>query len=248
MFDRMHRGEQLQPSQYMASALKKIVPGIALRSTNAVLGAWRFQLPAKQAPACPEMVARAVATLALCLGQPAVAAVVVLCFYGLLRVGEAISITAADIHFIGEQVIVTLALTKRGVNEKVSIVHAEAVAWLNSFRAAGFGKKDLFLGISYGKVRYWLQKVQKLLGIASLALTSHSFRRGGASTLLSLGVPMANIAVIGRWASESSCRLYVRSGEMLLVKSMSKVMAKDRVTLFAKCFCSAWKVVADADA
>ena len=123
MYDRMHRGEQLQPSQYMASALKKIVPGIVLRTTNAVLNAWRLQLPSKQAPACPELVARAVATLALCLGQPAVAAVVVLCFYGLLRVGEAISITAADIHFIGEQVIITLAVTKRGINEKVSIVH-----------------------------------------------------------------------------------------------------------------------------
>ena len=63
--------------------------------------------------------------------------------------------------------------------------------------------------------RYWLRKLTQILGVDSLVLTSHSFRRGGASTMLHQGVTFGNIAVHGRWASESSCREYLRRGNSL---------------------------------
>ena len=77
--------------------------------------------------------------------------------------------------------------------------------------------------ISYSKVRYWLPKLCKGLRVEQLALTSHSFRRGGASTLLHQGVALADIAIHGRWASESSCREYLRRGEMFLLHFQASI-------------------------
>ena len=76
-----------------------------------------------------------------------------------------------------------------------------------------------------------------------MALASRSFRRGGAFTLLSYGMPLANIAVLGRWAPESSSRLYVRQCEILLVKAAAQLFAHGRVPVFARRFVVAWSVV-----
>ena len=250
LYDRMCRSENLQYSQYMVSALKKIVPNMSLTNASAVLAAWRHGIPPKQAPACAAVVARALATLALLLAQPGVAFVITVCFFGLLRVSEGLSLTVKDVHFLGSVCIITLSRSKRGVNEKVTIHNAEAIAWLQHYVKSLLPKSgkckgaysDTLAGTSYSKFRYWLVKLQSLLGISALALTSHSFRRGGASTLLADGWSMANIAIMGRWASESSCRLYVRQGEMFLVKAASENLGGTRVTLFSKCYRIAWEL------
>eukprot|EP00974_Lingulodinium_polyedra_P009386 898850-Lingulodinium_polyedra.AAC.1 len=51
--------------------------------------------------------------------------------------------------------------------------------------------------VSYGRVLHWLRKLTSALGLSQLALTTHSFRRGGASELLRLNVPFADIALMG---------------------------------------------------
>ena len=61
------------------------------------------------------------------------------------------------------------------------------------------------------------------LKLGDLALTSHSFRREGASTLLHMGMPLADIAVHGRWASESSCRDYLKRGEVFMLRFQSSL-------------------------
>eukprot|EP00974_Lingulodinium_polyedra_P098931 9588722-Lingulodinium_polyedra.AAC.1 len=51
--------------------------------------------------------------------------------------------------------------------------------------------------VSYGSVLHWPRKLSSALGLAQLALTTRSFRRGGASELLRLNVPFADIALMG---------------------------------------------------
>ena len=114
--------------------------------------------------------------------------------------------------------VLCLGRTKRGLEEKVVFAHPGAVAWFQRYRSRFGRKHSRICNISYSKFRYWLNKLSKTLGIADLHLTSHSFRRGGASTLLHQGAPLGNIAVQGRWASESSCREYLRRGELFLLR------------------------------
>ena len=43
-------------------------------------------------------------------------------------------------------------------------------------------------------------------------------RRGGATQLFIIGLPLSTIMMFGRWASESSCRLYIRQGEAAMIQ------------------------------
>jgi len=67
-------------------------------------------------------------------------------------------------------------------------------------------------------VLYWIRKISTLLGFAELRLTSHSFRRGGASHLLDQGWAIADIMQFGRWASMSSAQEYLRIGSVYMLR------------------------------
>lgn len=107
--------------------------------------------------------------------------------------------TWKDIVYLDQRVILMLGRTKRGFEEKVMSTHPHTVAWLRSYKSKrGKSSGHSICGISYAKFRYWLRKLTQILGVDSLVLTSHSFRRGGASTMLHQGVTLGHIAVHGR--------------------------------------------------
>jgi integrase len=76
----------------------------------------------------------------------------------------------------------------------------------------------MVFNLSYGKMSYWIRKLSAALGFATLRLTSHSFRRGGASYLLASGLPVADVCVYGRWNSMSSAQEYLRQGEVYMTR------------------------------
>lgn len=85
------------------------------------------------------------------------AAAIVLCFTGLLRVSEALAVTWKDIVFLDQRVILMLGRTKRGFEEKVMFTHPHTVAWLHSYKSKhGRSSGHSICGISYAKFRYWL--------------------------------------------------------------------------------------------
>lgn len=217
-------GGKRQACQILCAALHKIYPRHAYVTTRKVLEVWKAEEPTHQAPACPPEVAYALVSCSLAMGQPGVAACILLCFTGLLRVSEALHLRWQDMVFVEQVVVLILAKTKRGVDQKVVLTHPSTVEWLRLYRARHFTKDPEFIcPLSYSKIRYWLPKLCKGLHLEQLALTSHSFRRGGASTLLHQGVALADIAVHGRWASDTSCREYLRRGEMFLLRFQSSV-------------------------
>ena len=165
----------------------------------------------------------ALVSVALTIGQPSVAAAILLCFSGLLRISEALSLTWDSLVFIDDAVVLILGRTKRGIDQKVVLTHKAVVRWLCTFHSLYCGKpSSRVCDASYSKFRYWLPRLCKALHVADLDLTSHSFRRGGASTLLHQGMPVADIAVHGRWASERSCREYLRRGEVFMLRLQSQ--------------------------
>ena len=84
-----------------------------------------------------------------------VACVILMCFCGLLRVGEVLQLSIADVHFVGPyEVVLVLGTTKRVSEEKVMLTNPGVVAWWLQYRllAQGSGATRFCL-CSYSKVR-----------------------------------------------------------------------------------------------
>lgn len=81
----------------------------------------------------------------------------------------------------------------------------------------------LVFSMSYSSVLRWV----KLAG-EELKLTTHSFRRSGASELSRQGIPIADICLFGRWLSDRSAREYIRKGEVAVLRSRTSVAASYR--------------------
>eukprot|EP00973_Karenia_brevis_P068924 9582771-Karenia_brevis.AAC.1 len=67
--------------------------------------------------------------------------------------------------------------------------------------------------ISYTGVLKLCRQYAQLLGAEALNLTTHTFRRSGASELHKLGVNFADTCLFGRWLSDKAAREYIRKGE-----------------------------------
>ena len=68
-------------------------------------------------------------------GRHCEACVALLCFAGLLREGEALTLLSRDVHFAPGKVIVVLGVSKRGLEQKVVIDEPSLVSWLAAYRA-----------------------------------------------------------------------------------------------------------------
>jgi hypothetical protein len=86
---------------------------------------------------------------------------------------------------------------------------------------AGAGKNDKFLPTTYKRVTGGFQRACNALGLPPM-FTTHSLRRGGATELLIRQCPIENIMEFGRWASLTSCKLYLRRGEVALLRCRSE--------------------------
>jgi hypothetical protein len=82
------------------------------------------------------------------------------------------------------------------------------------------GAQDRVVALSYTTVTRWLRKACVALVLGE-AWTTHGLRRGSASEMLRLNIPLPNIMEFGRWASQRSCREYLRKGEVALSRARS---------------------------
>ena len=74
--------------------------------------------------------------------------------------------------------------------------------------------------ISYSSVLRWVKKLTSLLGAGALGLTTHTFRRSGASELSRQGM-----SLYGRWLSDRAARSYIRKGEVAVVRARTAAKA-----------------------
>ena len=214
----------------LVAALQKCYPGYKYRLSSKVLQQRKDEHPGSQATPLPAEAVFAVVVLLCYLGFPNEAMLIMMSFCGLLRIGEALTLTNRQVilpRTADEMMvcILLLARSKRGFDEKIVLSCKEVVTCLLKFRARFPGAPDdLFAPSSYFKTRRAL-----LLALAVLNLVppgtdvwrTHSLRRGGATALFELGVPFGSIQLYGRWASDKSCREYIRRGSTLLARLRS---------------------------
>jgi integrase len=204
----------------MLSALSKVNPRCLYKISWKVLDVWKGLDPAVQAPALPPEVITAMIAISIVLGRSAIGLAMALCFCGLLRAREALSLRFSDVIFGANDFILCLSRTKRGLEQKVVCTHASIRTLLSAHvKRMGPSKPDDFLlQVSYGSFLRWCKKLPELLGL-SMPVTTHSFRRSGASEMSRMGIDMLTICNFGRWASERSAREYIRRGEVAILRA-----------------------------
>ena len=207
----------------LVAAVSRAFPQASLRTAWRALDVWRKRRPPVQAPAFPPELAYAIVTWLVWAGQPACAAAVVLCFGGLLRASEALTLTWRSLLCMGSSWIVILGRTKRGLEQRVILAEAGIFAWLSAYAQYPHKLDDRVCNCSYSRFQSWLRRAAGALGFGDVHWTSHGLRRGGATALLSAGHPLPNIMLYGRWTTERSCREYLRRGEVAVLRMHASV-------------------------
>ena len=174
---------------------------------------------------------------------------VMICFCGLLRIGEALGLKVSDVLVSapGDPPLVLLCLgrTKRGMEQRVPLRHpfvVETIRWY--FLVTGLQPWEKFLiGLTYGRVSSLLRNACIFFDLLGVDFRTHSFRRGGATALFASGVSWPEILTHGRWSSDRSAKEYIRRGEawgMALLNNLSDtVMIK--ISNYASMAVSAWQ-------
>lgn len=220
-------GQRPQSLAVLLAALHKIMPHQRFRIALATVQAWKAQLPIRQAPSCPADLAHALSVLAWSADQREFAIVVALSFCGLLRISEPLRLRVKDVVVLPTGLCLLLAETKRGLEQRVDIEDIWVRTMVLLYLAdppdnAGAKGLDKWLPLSYAKFMYWLRKFLDVLKIVSVPLTSHSFRRGGASHLLLQGWRVEDVCIRGRWSAIASATSYLRQGETLITRFQSE--------------------------
>lgn len=173
----------------LLSALSRVNPRLRLKVAWRVLDVWAVREPPRQAAACPpEVLIRMFMMLVLC-DRPELGVGFLVCYAGLLRVREMLSLTGADIIFSGDGVVLCLSRTRRGREQKVVCRNSQTVAWVRLYPALlRPGADDWAFPVQYTTCLRWIKKAAVAAGVGDLNVTTHSLRRSGASELSRRGV------------------------------------------------------------
>ena len=246
VLDAYDEGDQeRQAYARLVSALAKTDPRRKLKVVYRCLDVWARNEPVHQAPAVPVETITALSVLALLSGRPPIAVGMVVAFSGLLRIRELLQLRGRDVLFLPHAVVLILAVTKTGTEQKVVLTNAVTMFWLKMYYEwRAWSDDDLVFPFSYGTMMRHLQRVAVALLIGHLRLTTHTFRRSGASELARRGMPMLDIILFGRWQSESSAREYIRKGEAAVLRGPTLIgpVAWDRIQHWASMAPHVWSV------
>jgi len=90
----------------------------------------------------------------LVLGEPFVAMLLTTCFYGVLRISEALGLKRANIFCSQRAVTFYLGTTKRGEEEVVVVENQTYLRWFRAFQKhfPASGRSRVWLPCSYARV------------------------------------------------------------------------------------------------
>ena len=246
VLDGFERGGSKNEYSWALSALQKVHPRLRLKTAWKVLDAWTSLSPVRQAPAAPPELLHAMIALALILGRPQLSLAMLLAYCGLLRVREVLCLRVGDVILGPNTLVLCLGRTKRGMEQKVVLTNPSVIQWFANYisRFPLKDSHDLLFDISYGSMLRWVKRLAFLLGAESLHLTTHTFRRSGASELSRQGMSLNDILLYGRWLSERAARDYIRKGEVAIWRARGLLSDDDwgRIVSWGQLAFHAWSV------
>ena len=201
----------------------------ALQRRRILSGSWELfrtwsllELPVR-APPLPAIVCCALAGLAIEYGQPGLAAVLLAAFDGMLRTTEYVTMSSGQCVVSHNQVLILLPLTKSGQRhggaESVVISDPQAVQLLTHVCSIHYYRhrpQQPLIDMKPQAFRRWLRLACAQLGVSELKLLPYSWRRGGATLKYSLGTPIRELLMMGRWESSKTARIYITEAALIL--------------------------------
>ncbi len=221
------------------SAISFILPWAQshlLLSSRALRGWDRLQSPSHRNP-LPHEVLLCLVDCCLAQGRLDLATFFAISFYGMLRISELLNTHRRDFSIVRDMVSLRLPITKTGRDQSVTMKEPIVLSLLTRFLSTS-AQSHPFAHLSPASVRTNLQRLlTQDLGI-NFHFTPHSFRHGGATYYFISDVPLADIAIRGRWASLRTVRRYVQAGRSILIAtnipSALRVKAERVLTKFGK--------------
>ena len=208
-----------QPYVNLVAGLVKVNPRVHYKVVYRALDVWAKAAPTKQATAVPRALVTAMAVLSVLSGRPEVGVGIVVCYSGLLRARELLSLRGRDVVDLGTQFVLILGKTKRGVEQKVTLGHSATCYWFRMWHAIRrWGPDDLVFPLGYSSFLRSIRRAVNTFRIPLLDVTTHSLRRSGASELVRMGTSFSDVILFGRWGSERAAREYARLGEAALIR------------------------------
>ena len=190
-----------------------------LNASQRALVGWDRAVPSNQTPPMPLCVCMHLALDMARCGDFECSLIVLLCFFGYLRISECLNLLWEDITFPAPQQPggVRLRQTKTGKNQSV-LIHRPFIwdifrRFQSRFQRGSASPFSLTRQQFSGKLHHHLVS----LGLTGLGLTTHSMRHGGATYDFMQGVPVADIIEKGRWKSQLSASRYLQCGQSLLL-------------------------------
>ncbi|CAK0868476.1 unnamed protein product [Prorocentrum cordatum] len=191
---------------------------------------WQKLAPINRAyPASPEM-ALGLAGAAVSVGQPLLAALVLVTFDAMLRTKELRDLTYDDITFAEGGVILRLSETKMGVRTgNVQFVVVRTPAAVNLLRVAAERAQptDHLCPYTYVQLQRLLKSLLAVASIPPARWSWYSFRRGGACHDFLLGANLERTMQRGRWSAVTSARVYIEEAVADLVDVSMSQLSKD---------------------
>eukprot|EP00435_Cladocopium_sp_Y103_P045333 s2195_g13.t1 len=213
------RGEPLTLIADCLSGLHFFWPEIrgSLKQAWRLFKSWRRVETPARAPPLTISLACAFVAKAVDAGKLPLAALLALGFHALLRTGELLKLRFCDIEWNHQCGVVSLHQSKTGLrtrsHEAVALRDSLVLQLLETLVSVQRPfPGDLLWPYSGGAFRKECQKLCDFFEVSSFKYKPYSLRRGGATFLLQVGVPLEAILIRGRWRSLGVARLYLEDG------------------------------------
>jgi len=219
-------------SRYKRGDMDKLLAGlqfyihdtINFRFSKRALKSWDMLHPAEPKLPISYNIMLSLAMIRLRYNDPIIAYIYVLMFFGYLRISEASQInkftlfTEAE-YFSYSQVncaAILLLWTKTGRNKVVQLHNPIAIMVVEKLKSLLNARTTWTFPtvITFNK---GIKRDLRLLGLQDIDLTSHCFRRGGATFDFINGMRIEDIMINGRWKSYESLEHYLQVAKVLLL-------------------------------
>ena len=228
----------------MLSGLHHFAPWLRgeLKSSWRLFRLWRRVEKPAQAPPLPEGIVVAMVGRCLELGQLDMAVAICLGFWGLLRTGELLQLTPAQVMLGGSDGVIQLGYTKTGLrkvqDENVVLQHRGTLLLCQTWKEIRMMERTMHLPILLDQGPGFRKAFKSLIDYFHLTqpFRPYSLRRGGATADFRAHGSMERTLIKGRWGSNHAARQYIQEGLSVLT---TITLSKSQIQLlkhYAKIF------------
>ena len=151
-------------------------------------------------------------------------------FTGCLRIGEALNPRTQDVFLPrpgsgDHRGVLILRTTRKSFDQCVVLGNRRVVNALMQYQKlfAPTDRDALFADMTYSKYVRLFKKALLVLRVPQGEWRTHSLRRRSATAMMEQGYSFEFVRIFGRWASESSCREYIRLGQSRLTRISGRI-------------------------